>query len=83
MSDRGGPMDGTPADVLGGTTPGRGSAVPVEVSGDGRTRSAIALFLAGPLIWSLHFMVVYLVAEAGCTGRGRGSRCSPRPCRVW
>lgn len=30
------------------------------------------VFLAGPIIWSVHFMVVYLVAEAGCTGDGPG-----------
>ncbi|WP_158554017.1 hypothetical protein [Micromonospora deserti] len=32
----------------------------------------MALFLAGPLIWSVHFMVVYLAVEAGCTGDGPG-----------
>ncbi len=30
------------------------------------------MFLAGPVIWSVHFMVVYLVVEAGCTGDGPG-----------
>jgi hypothetical protein len=30
------------------------------------------MFVAGPIIWSVHFMVVYLVAEAGCTGDGPG-----------
>lgn len=30
------------------------------------------LLLAGPLIWSAHFMVVYLAVEAGCTGDGPG-----------
>ena len=28
------------------------------------------VFLGGPVIWFSHFMVVYLVAEAGCTGGG-------------
>ena len=28
---------------------------------------ALALFLAGPVIWIAHFMAVYLVAEALCT----------------
>jgi heme/copper-type cytochrome/quinol oxidase subunit 3 len=27
----------------------------------------VVLFLAGPVIWFAHFMLVYLYAEAGCT----------------
>lgn len=30
------------------------------------------MFTAGPVTWFVHFMVVYLVAEAGCTGDGPG-----------
>ncbi len=30
------------------------------------------LFLAGPVIWYLHFWVVYLAAEAVCTAGGTG-----------
>ena len=35
-------------------------------------RDTWILFLAGPVTWFVHFMVVYLVAEAGCTGDGPG-----------
>jgi hypothetical protein len=31
-----------------------------------------ALLTAAPIIWSVHFMVVYLAVEAGCTGDGPG-----------
>lgn len=30
----------------------------------------VVLFLAGPVIWYLHFWVVYLAAEAVCSGAG-------------
>jgi hypothetical protein len=30
------------------------------------------MFVAGPVIWSVHFLLVYLVTEAGCTGDGPG-----------
>lgn len=30
------------------------------------------MFLAGPVIWTAHFLFVYLVVEAGCTGVGPG-----------
>jgi hypothetical protein len=30
------------------------------------------MFVAGPVIWSVHFMLVYLVVEAGCSGDGPG-----------
>jgi hypothetical protein len=30
------------------------------------------MFVAGPIIWSVHFLLVYLVTEAGCTGDGPG-----------
>lgn len=63
----------------GGSTAGRGTPVPVDVGGAAGTRSTIALLLAGPLIWTTHFMVVYLVAEAGCTGDGPGLRAFNPP----
>lgn len=59
----------TPA---GATTGGKGTPVPVDVSTPRRARTAMALFVAGPVIWSVHFMVVYLAVEAGCTGDGPG-----------
>jgi hypothetical protein len=46
--------------------------VPVDVSVDSRAVSSIAVLLAGPVISSVHFLVVYLVVEAGCTGGGPG-----------
>jgi hypothetical protein len=30
------------------------------------------MFVAGPVIWSVHFMLVYLVTDAGCSGDGPG-----------
>jgi len=30
------------------------------------------MFVFGPVIWSVHFLVVYLVTEAGCSGDGPG-----------
>jgi hypothetical protein len=30
------------------------------------------MFVAGPVIWSVHFLLVYLVTEAGCSGDGPG-----------
>jgi hypothetical protein len=39
----------------------------------------VAVFLAGPVIWTLHFMLVYTVAEAGCTGEGPGLRLFDPP----
>ncbi|MBA2556394.1 MAG: hypothetical protein H0V12_03450 [Chloroflexi bacterium] len=61
-----------PAPEEGAATAQRGTPVPVDLSGDPRARSTIALFLAGPVIWSAHFLVVYFVVEAGCTGEGPG-----------
>lgn len=58
----------------GATTSGQGTPVAVDVSADPHTRSTIALFLAGPVIWSVHFMVVYLAVEAGCVTEGSGTR---------
>lgn len=53
-------------------TASKGTAAPVAVGVDPRARTTVLLFLAGPVILIVHFMVVYLVAEAGCTGDGPG-----------
>jgi uncharacterized protein (DUF2267 family) len=37
------------------------------------------MFVAGPVIWSVHFMLVYLVVEAGCSGDGPGLRLFDPP----
>jgi hypothetical protein len=37
------------------------------------------MFVSGPVIWSLHFMLVYLVTEAGCSGDGPGLRLFDPP----
>jgi hypothetical protein len=56
----------------GATTASQGTPTAVDVSTSRETMSTIAVFLAGPVIWSVHFMVVYLAVEAGCTGDGPG-----------
>lgn len=56
----------------GARTSGAGTPVAVDMTAAPRARGTIALFVAAPVIWSLHFMVVYVVAEAGCTGDGPG-----------
>lgn len=56
----------------GATTGVGGTPVPVDVARDRSARLNWVLFLAGPVIWFGHFMVVYLAAEAGCTGDGPG-----------
>jgi hypothetical protein len=61
-----------PATGGGATTAGAGTPLPVDVAVSRRSLTTIALALAGPVIWSVHFMVVYLVVEAGCTGDGQG-----------
>lgn len=58
----------------GAATAAEGTPVPVDMSLDRRARTAIAIFLAGPIIWSVHFLLVYTVTEAGCTGGGPGLR---------
>ena len=49
-----------------------GTAAPVDVSVDRRAVMAVVVLLAGPVISSLHFLLVYVVVEAGCTGDGPG-----------
>jgi hypothetical protein len=51
----------------------------VDVSRDRLTRIGWVVFLGGPVIWFSHFMLVYLVAEAGCTGGGAGLRAFNPP----
>lgn len=57
---------------LGAKTAGKGTPVPADTSASPRARGTMALFVAGPVIWTVHFLVVYLVVEAGCTGGGPG-----------
>ena len=65
--------DGTVADGHdGSTTSQHGTAMAVDIEAHPETRRALALFLAAPVVWFTHFVVVYLVAEAGCTGDGPG-----------
>lgn len=55
-------------DRHGAATSGRGTPAPVDLSTSAAARWTILLFLAGPVIWTGHFLFVYLVVEAGCTG---------------
>ena len=63
---------GRRADGEGATTASKGTPVAVDVATSRQTKVTLAVFLSGPLIWSAHFMLVYLVVEAGCTGGGPG-----------
>lgn len=56
----------------GETTGPRGTGRPVDTSSAPGALPTTALFLAGPVILTVHFLLVYLVAEAGCTGDGPG-----------
>lgn len=56
----------------GSTTAVGGTPMGVDVTRDRRARVIWVVFLAGPVIWLTHFMVVYIAAEAGCTGDGPG-----------
>jgi hypothetical protein len=60
-------------------TASRGSPAPVDVSVDTRAVTTVAVLLAGPVISSLHFLLVYLVVEAGCTGDGPGLDAADPP----
>ena len=53
-------------------TAAAGTPVAVDVSRDRLARVTWVAFLGGPVIWITHFMLVYLVVEAGCSGGGRG-----------
>jgi hypothetical protein len=78
MSRQDVPPDG-PQRRDGSRTAVDGTPFAVAVSGDRRARTTIAMFVAGPVIWSAHFLLVYLVAEAGCTGGGPGLRLFDPP----
>lgn len=67
MTPRNGAGDGA-----GARTSAEGTPVAVDVSSDRRARVALAAFLGGPVTALTHFMLVYLVVEAGCTGDGPG-----------
>ena len=68
-----------PAALDGGRTAAGGTPVAVDVSRDRLARVTWVVFLGGPVVWFAHFMVVYLVAEAGCTGGGPGLRVFDPP----
>ena len=63
---------GAPSGGDGSTTAAEGTPVAVDVSRDRRARIVWVVFLAGPVVWFGHFMLVYLVVEAGCSGGGPG-----------
>lgn len=71
MSVRDVPPDEVPGGD-GSRTAAGGTPFAVDVSRDRRARFALAMFVAGPVIWSVHFLLVYLVTEAGCSGDGPG-----------
>ncbi len=56
----------------GSRTSTGGTPVAVDVTADHQARRTWVVLLGGPVVWFGHFMVVYLVAEAGCTGDGPG-----------
>ena len=71
MSVRDVPPD-EPSPPDGSRTAGEGTPFAVDVSRDRRARWPLFMFVSGPVIWSVHFLLVYLVTEAGCTGGGPG-----------
>jgi hypothetical protein len=71
MSVRDVPPDEPPGGD-GSRTAGEGTPFAVDVSRDRRARWSLFMFVSGPVIWSVHFMLVYLVTEAGCSGGGPG-----------
>ena len=70
---------GGPPSPDGARTASDGTPVAVDVSRDRLTRVGWLVLLGGPVIWLCHFMLVYLVAEAGCTGDGPGLRAFDPP----
>lgn len=72
------PEEATPPESGALTSP-EGTPVAVDISRDVRARATWLVLLAGPVIWFAHFMVVYMVAEAGCTGSGPGLRLFDPP----
>lgn len=56
----------------GQATSPHGTGRTVDTSAARGSLRTTALFLAGPVVLTVHFFAVYLVAEAGCTGGGPG-----------
>ena len=77
MTDGAGTKGSPPPD--GAMTAEGGTPFAVDVGRDRLTRVDWVVFLGGPVVWLTHFMVVYLVAEAGCTGDGPGLRAFDPP----
>ena len=67
------PQESVPASEGSRTAPG-GTPYAVDVSRDRLARLTWVAFLGGPATWLAHFMLVYLVVEAGCSGSGPGLR---------
>jgi hypothetical protein len=78
MSVRDVPPDESPGGD-GSRTAGEGTPFAVDVSRDRWARWPLAMFVSGPIIWSIHFLLVYLVTEAGCSGDGPGLRLFDPP----
>ena len=78
MSVRDVPPDESPGGD-GSRTAGEGTPFAVDVSRDRRARWSMFMFVSGPVIWSVHFLLVYLVTEAGCSGDGPGLRLFDPP----
>jgi hypothetical protein len=78
MSVRDVPPD-EPSPTDGSRTAGEGTAFAVDVSRDRWARWPLLMLVAGPVIWSAHFLLVYLVTEAGCSGDGPGLRLFDPP----
>ena len=77
MSVRDVPPDEVPSGDGSRTAP-EGTPFAVDVSRDRRARFALAMFVAGPVIWSVHFLLVYLVTEALVIAIGPPSVPRPR-----
>jgi hypothetical protein len=78
MSVRDVPPDESPRGD-GSRTAGEGTPFAVDVSRDRQARWSLFMFVSGPVIWSVHFLLVYLVTEAGCSGDGPGLRLFDPP----
>lgn len=73
----------TGADEAPGARAGaHGTPMPVDFGADRQARSIWVVLLLGPVVWLSHFMLVYLVSEAGCTGDGPGLRLLDPPVPV-
>lgn len=74
--------DHDPADAPGARSGIRGTPAAVDLQVDQQARLGWVVLLLGPVVWFGHFMLVYLVAEAGCTGDGPGLRLFDPPVPV-